>query len=85
MRYYVVVEACNGVDLCSLMYSDGIILDKTPPVTGLVTIGQSKHESYIPDKWVVYIFHPISQPAIRPYTYLFNKSALIFLNNVKQL
>lgn len=42
--------------MCSSAHSDGIIVDKTPPVPGLVTIGRSTHDSFIPDKYVVHAF-----------------------------
>lgn len=56
MKFFVLLEACNGASICSSAHSDGIIIDKTPPVPGLVTIGRSTHDSFIPDKYVVHAF-----------------------------
>ncbi|XP_062567668.1 LOW QUALITY PROTEIN: uncharacterized protein LOC134229901 [Saccostrea cucullata] len=49
-KYFVFVESCNGVRLCSIAHSDGITLDKTPPIPGVISIGHSYHDSFIPDK-----------------------------------
>lgn len=56
VKLFVLLEACNGASMCSSAHSDGIIIDKTPPVPGLVTIGRSTHDSFIPDKYVVLTF-----------------------------
>lgn len=40
-RYYAVVEACNAAGLCVTTNSDGVILDTSPPVLGLVLDGIS--------------------------------------------
>ncbi|KAK3589123.1 hypothetical protein CHS0354_017089 [Potamilus streckersoni] len=47
VKYFVTVEACNGAGLCTKRYSNGIILDNSPPVPGLVHVGLSdKHETF---------------------------------------
>lgn len=51
MKFFVLLEACNGASMCSSANSDGIIVDKTPPVPGRAT-----HDSFIPDKYVVLTF-----------------------------
>lgn len=56
MKFFVLLEACNGASMCSSANSDGIIVDKTPPVPGLVTIGRATHDSFIPDKYVFLTF-----------------------------
>ena len=44
IRYYTTVTACNAVDQCSQMTSDGVMIDVTPPVTGLVWDGDGDEE-----------------------------------------
>ncbi|XP_061196785.1 uncharacterized protein LOC133205060 [Saccostrea echinata] len=50
IMYFVFVESCNGVRLCSKVHSDGIIIDKTPPIPGIISIGHSNHDTFIADK-----------------------------------
>uniref|UniRef100_A0A1I8JEP6 EGF-like domain-containing protein n=1 Tax=Macrostomum lignano TaxID=282301 RepID=A0A1I8JEP6_9PLAT len=40
-RYFVNVKGCNAGDLCSVASSDGVILDSTPPLNGIILIGSS--------------------------------------------
>lgn len=37
--YYVTVKGCNGAGLCSLAYTNGVTVDLTPPIPGLVLDG----------------------------------------------
>ena len=47
--YYAVVEACNNAGLCSKKSSNGILLDNSPPIHGLVSVGSGRqHDKYIP-------------------------------------
>ncbi|KAK3589130.1 hypothetical protein CHS0354_017096 [Potamilus streckersoni] len=47
VKYFTTVVACNGAGLCTKRYSDGIILDNSPPVPGIVHVGLSNgHERY---------------------------------------
>ncbi|KAJ8302438.1 hypothetical protein KUTeg_018834, partial [Tegillarca granosa] len=48
-RYYITVEACNGAGLCRSESSNGIIIDNSPPIPGLVHVGMTgKHVKYLP-------------------------------------
>ena len=59
-KYFITVEACNEALLCRNISSDGIVLDDSPPVQGLVRIGSlSSHQTYIPRKYTkVCLFIP---------------------------
>jgi len=49
--YYITVEACNYAGLCTRKASNGIVLDNSPPIHGLVRVGSSsQHQNYIPRK-----------------------------------
>ena len=39
VTYYTTVEACNGAGLCVTVTSDGIIVDTSPPVAGVLFDG----------------------------------------------
>ena len=53
-KYFVTIEACNEAFLCRILASDGIILDDSPPIQGLVRVGSlSNHQTYIPRKYVI--------------------------------
>ncbi|XP_046569942.1 uncharacterized protein LOC124278267 [Haliotis rubra] len=43
VKLYCSVEACNRAGLCSKSASDGIILDNSPPVPGMVFVGHDGH------------------------------------------
>ncbi|XP_061178129.1 uncharacterized protein LOC133186811 [Saccostrea echinata] len=48
IKYYIVVRACNQAGLCTTKYSDGIVVDSSPPVPGLIHVGLSdRHQHYI--------------------------------------
>ncbi|XP_062573120.1 uncharacterized protein LOC134235054 [Saccostrea cucullata] len=48
MKYYTIVRACNQAGLCTRKYSDGIVVDSSPPVPGLIHVGLSdRHQHYI--------------------------------------
>ena len=50
-KYFITVEACNRAGLCHTMSSDGIVLDDSPPIAGLVRVGSNTyHQSFIPRK-----------------------------------
>ncbi|XP_078682399.1 uncharacterized protein LOC144916875 [Branchiostoma floridae x Branchiostoma belcheri] len=38
-RYYITVTACNMADLCTSVSSDGVVIDNSPPVAGIVYDG----------------------------------------------
>ncbi|XP_046356064.2 uncharacterized protein LOC124134978 [Haliotis rufescens] len=47
IKFYCSVEACNHAGLCSKSVSDGIILDNSPPVPGIVFVGHDGlHRKY---------------------------------------
>ncbi|XP_067670383.1 uncharacterized protein [Haliotis asinina] len=47
VKLYCNVEACNHAGLCSKSASDGIILDNSPPVPGVVFVGHDgQHHKY---------------------------------------
>ncbi|KAJ8312798.1 hypothetical protein KUTeg_010171 [Tegillarca granosa] len=47
-RYYVTVECCNRAQLCSVSSSNGVIIDNSIPISGIVTVGMSdRHSTYI--------------------------------------
>ncbi|XP_067670393.1 uncharacterized protein [Haliotis asinina] len=47
VKLYCSVKACNHVGLCSKSASDGIILDNSPPVPGVVFVGHDgQHQKY---------------------------------------
>lgn len=50
-KYYTTVEACNHAGLCRILTSDGIFLDNTPPIKGLVKIGSEDfHHRFYPHR-----------------------------------
>ena len=50
-KYFITVQACNGADLCRSVSSDGIVLDDSPPIAGLVRVGSSSYyQKFIPSK-----------------------------------
>ena len=51
-RYYVTIQATNGAGLSNMAYSDGITIDNTPPVVGLVRFvpdGYQNMSEYVQD------------------------------------
>ncbi|KAH3802480.1 hypothetical protein DPMN_156158 [Dreissena polymorpha] len=47
-KYLVTVEACNKANLCTRRVSDGLIVDNSPPVRGLVHVGPGAgHDKYL--------------------------------------
>ena len=51
LTYFTFVEAYNGAGLCSQSVSDGIIVDNSPPLTGLVYIqGVTGRMVYLNDR-----------------------------------
>ena len=52
-KYFVIVEACNKADLCTRRVSDGIIVDNSPPIRGLVRVGPGDgHRKYLGHRFV---------------------------------
>ncbi|KAL4219902.1 hypothetical protein ACF0H5_020314 [Mactra antiquata] len=50
-KYFSTVKACNDAGLCHERSSNGIILDNSPPIAGVVIVGiDSKHKKYHPDR-----------------------------------
>ncbi|CAC5398105.1 unnamed protein product [Mytilus coruscus] len=49
VRYYCILKACNGAGLCSHGSSNGVIIDNSAPIPGLVVVGEpgihSKYQS----------------------------------------
>ncbi|XP_053405466.1 uncharacterized protein LOC128558962 [Mercenaria mercenaria] len=55
-KYYITVDACNSAGLCTSFSSDGILLDNSPPITGVVKIGSGNaHLKFIPQRTSVHI------------------------------
>ncbi|XP_053399192.1 uncharacterized protein LOC128546211 isoform X1 [Mercenaria mercenaria] len=57
-KYYATVEACNYAGLCVTRVSDGIVIDNSPPIQGLVQIGSDEfhrkfqsHTSSVHVRW----------------------------------
>ncbi|CAC5378366.1 unnamed protein product [Mytilus coruscus] len=51
VTYYSTVEACNGAGLCSTATSNGILIDNSAPVPGLVFVGEpGKYTNFISDR-----------------------------------
>ena len=49
--YFVYVEACNGVLLCSTAVSYQLVADDSPPIPGIVFVGMGDgHEYYQPNR-----------------------------------
>jgi hypothetical protein len=53
-RYYVTLKATNGAGLTSIMVSDGVTVDYTPPNIGMVIDGQDGDIDYLKDGDTVY-------------------------------
>ena len=53
VKYFATVTACNRAGLCTVESSNGVIMDDSPPVPGLVHVGFSGyHEPFLPQKYV---------------------------------
>jgi hypothetical protein len=44
LRYYTTVTACNTATLCTSVTSDGVVIDNSPPTTGVVQDGRKNIE-----------------------------------------
>ena len=53
-RYYVTLEAINGAGLTSVMVSNGVTVDYTPPNAGKVIDGQEGNIEYLNDGDTIY-------------------------------
>ena len=53
-RYYITLMATNGAGLTSIMVSDGVTVDYTPPSVGMVIDGQDGDSDYLKDGDTVY-------------------------------
>ena len=38
-KYYSTITACNTADLCTSVTSDGVVIDNSPPIPGIVQDG----------------------------------------------
>lgn len=53
-KYYVTVEACNAVSLCTAVSSDGVLPDNSQPIPGIISVGDSnKHTPYLPHRYTI--------------------------------
>ena len=53
IKYYVIIRACNGANMCTLVSSDGIIMDKSEPIPGIMHVGVSdRHQTFVGHKYV---------------------------------
>ncbi|XP_061173567.1 uncharacterized protein LOC133182736 [Saccostrea echinata] len=53
-KYFTIIRACNKAGLCTSKSSNGVTLDNSPPIPGLVHVGMSdRHQHYISQKHVV--------------------------------
>ena len=53
-RYYVTVRATNGAGLVTVMVSDGVTVDYTPPGVGVVIDGQDNDIDFLKDGDTIY-------------------------------
>ena len=53
-RYYVTVNATNGAGLTSVMATNGVTVDYTPPIFGIVIDGKGDDVDYLKDGDTVY-------------------------------
>ena len=53
-RYYITLMATNGAGLTSIIVSDGVTVDYTPPSAGMVIDGQNADTDYLKDGDTVY-------------------------------
>ncbi|KAL4218491.1 hypothetical protein ACF0H5_023225 [Mactra antiquata] len=54
--YYIIVEACNKAGLCIQRTSDGVTIDNSPPIQGLVRVGSTdQHHKYLPRRSVAHV------------------------------
>ncbi|KAH3709959.1 hypothetical protein DPMN_069425 [Dreissena polymorpha] len=48
LKYSVTVEACNRADMCTIRSSDGLVVDNSPPIRGIVYVGPGNgHNKYL--------------------------------------
>ena len=45
LRYYTTVTACNTATLCTSVTSDGVVIDNSPPTTGVVQDGTGLYDT----------------------------------------
>ncbi|XP_062576068.1 uncharacterized protein LOC134237945 [Saccostrea cucullata] len=64
LTYYTSVTACNTAEFCTTAYSDGVIMDNSPPNVGVVTDGTSsndkEHQSI--RNWIGATWHGFTDP-----------------------
>lgn len=61
VRYYTTVTACNAIELCTEVTSDGILVDVMPPIAGLVWDGSGDWDiSFQGERWVKIIVSKLS-------------------------
>ncbi|KAL4218457.1 hypothetical protein ACF0H5_023192 [Mactra antiquata] len=55
-KYYIIVEACNKAGLCIQRTSDGVTIDNSPPIQGMVRVGSTdQHHKYLPHRSVAHV------------------------------
>ncbi|XP_061177042.1 uncharacterized protein LOC133185758 [Saccostrea echinata] len=64
LTYYTSVTACNTAEFCTTAFSDGVIMDNSPPNVGVVTDGTSsndiEHQSI--KNWIGAKWHGFTDP-----------------------
>ena len=55
-KYYVTVTAVNSAGLSATMISDGVTIDHTSPVAGMVVAGQNNRTDYINNDDTIYAY-----------------------------
>ncbi|XP_061176006.1 uncharacterized protein LOC133184957 [Saccostrea echinata] len=64
LTYYTSVTACNTAEFCTTAVSDGVIMDNSPPIVGVVTDGTSsndlEHQSI--KNWIGAKWHGFTDP-----------------------
>ena len=53
-KYYITVTAVNAAGLSTTMISDGVTIDYTSPVAGIVAAGQNNYTDYIKNEDIIY-------------------------------
>ena len=55
IRYYTTITACNTADLCTLVTSDGVVIDNSPPTQGTVQDGVELYDVEYQSLWYVLV------------------------------
>ncbi|XP_062587091.1 uncharacterized protein LOC134248703, partial [Saccostrea cucullata] len=64
LTYYTSVTACNTAEFCTSAYSDGVIMDNSPPNVGVVTDGTSANDIEYQSirNWIGAKWHSFTDP-----------------------